>query len=81
MLPNIDVGINISVATATLKRFVIVIDDKSMLILFIGCVAIEVDLWSVVVASLQLYIILMSLFIDTSKLYRVIPSASSRCVT
>jgi len=81
MLPNRDVGINISVATATLKRCDLVIDGESMFILSILCVASEVCLCLVVVLSLQLYIMLMSLFTVTSEVYREIPSPSSRCVT
>ena len=65
MLPNIDVVINIYIATTTLKRFGLVIDDEYMLILFILYVASEVVLCSVVVASLQLYKLLMSLFTFT----------------
>ena len=42
MLPNRGVGIKNSVATATLKIFGLVIDDESMLILGILCVASEV---------------------------------------
>ena len=42
MLPNGGVGIKKSVATAMLKRFGLVIDDESMLILVILCVASEV---------------------------------------
>ena len=52
MLPNIDVMINIYIATTTLKRFGLVIDDEYMLTLFILYVASEVVLCSVVVASL-----------------------------
>ena len=52
-----------------------------MLILFLLCVASEVGVCSGVVASLQSYILLMSLSTVTSELYRVIPSPSSRLVT
>ena len=81
MLPNIDVGIKISVVTTTLKLFGLVIDDESMSILCILCVASEAVLCSTVAASLQLYKMIMSLFIFTSEWYEVIPSSSSRCVT
>ena len=52
ILPNKDVGINISVATATLKTFGAIIDDNSMLRLSILCFAIEAVLCSVFIGSL-----------------------------
>ena len=81
MIPNKDVGIHISVATATLNTFGEGIDDKSMLILYILFVASKVVLCSVFVVSLQFYIMRISLFTFTSELFLVIPSPSSRCVT
>ena len=67
MLPNIDAGIKNSVVTTTLKLFGLVIDDESMLILCILCVASEAVLCSTVAAFLQLYKMLMSLFSFTSE--------------
>ena len=81
MPPNIDVVINIYVATATVNIFGLIIDDESILILFILCVASVVVLCSVVVASLQLYRMMMLLFTVASKLYRVISFPSFRYVT
>ena len=62
ILPKKDVGLKISVVTSIIKFLIAVRDDNYIFILSLYFCPVKVFLFSIFVGSLQLYIMLISLF-------------------